>query len=199
MIAEPERAVLVSTLREVVSRSRFATLDELGTELPGRPRRGRISEVIGGTGRFPDRHEVSALVEVCDSTRTAEIGRLWDAAAAERSTSAVTASAFSAVAVVGVVGTFRDWDALGVHRPITRLSSSIDLTDRVDGGGLPSYVLRETDLDPSPKTGLRADLAAAAAGTGAAARLVVITGESWPGRPGPRSRPCAARCAPGGC
>ena len=67
-------------------------------------------------------------------------------------------------AVTAIVHDFQDWETLGIHRPITRLSSGADLSKRAAAGELPTYVPRETDLDPDASTGLRATLAAAAAG-----------------------------------
>ena len=85
-------------------------------------------------------------------------------------------------AVTGIVHDFQDWETLGIHRPITRLSSGADLSERAAAGELPTYVPRETDLDPDASTGLRATLAAAAAGTRPVARLVVVVGESLAGK-----------------
>jgi hypothetical protein len=174
---------LVAALRKLIGDSRFDTLDELSDHTAGRPGKRRLSELARGTGKFPEQHEVTALAESCDRGQQAEVLRLLHAAAVERSAlEAAPPPGVDDLAVTGLVGRFRDWDALGVHRPITRLGSGNDLSGRVAAGELPTYVLRETDLDPDPASGLRATLAAAAAGTGPAARLVVITGESSAGK-----------------
>jgi hypothetical protein len=182
-IADPARAALVAALRKLISDSRFDTLGEISDHIASRPGKRRLSELACGTGKFPEQHEVTALAEACDRGQQAEVLRLLHAAAAERSAlQAAPPPGVGDLAVTGLVGQFRDWDALGVHRPITRLGSGNDLSGRVAAGELPAYVLRETDLDPDPVTGLRATLAEAAAGTGPPVRLVVITGESSAGK-----------------
>jgi hypothetical protein len=72
-----------------------------------------------------------------------------------------------------LVEQFTDWARLGVHHPITRLSSGVDLSGRLATGVLPSYVLREKD---------RMELRPALRGAGPPARLVLVTGESLAGK-----------------
>jgi hypothetical protein len=181
-IAEPARAALVAALHDVITSCRFSSLEEVSTALPEVPPRRRLSELVRGTGRFPEAHEVTAVVRACAASRGDELLRLLYVAEAERSVGAAAAPRLEDVALVGTMPGFRDWDALGVHRPITQLSSGKDLAERVTTGELPAYVLRETDLDGNPATGLRAGLRAAAAGLEPVVRWIVITGESSAGK-----------------
>ena len=50
---------------------------------------------------------------------------------------ALSGSTAGIIALVGTVSGFRDWDALGVHKPLTRLLSGTDLTQRRDAGERP--------------------------------------------------------------
>lgn len=180
---------LVTAIRELLSRSEFDTLTELGTSL--RPRRSaqRLSELARGT-RLPDSNELRAVVQACSSSEWPRLQRLLSDARAERSAaSQVPPPRLGDRAVTGsgarlpIVAEFQDWEQLGVHRPIALLGTGeevVDMADRVAAGDLPSYVLREKDVEP--ETGLRPVLAAMASGTGPAVRLVVITGESSAGK-----------------
>jgi len=163
LIVDPAWADLVKALREVVGGCRYHTLEELSLDVAGRPGKRRLSELIRGTGAFPERHLVESVVQACAPQKAVSILRLFDIAMAERSAQAQRpAATFRDVAIIGQVESFTDWTALGVHRPITQLQSG-DLSGRVASGELPTYVPRVTDLDPDPATGLRATLAQARA------------------------------------
>ncbi|QFU86776.1 hypothetical protein [Amycolatopsis sp. YIM 10] len=56
----------MAALRKLIGESRFDTLGELSDHIPGRPGKRRLSELARGTGKFPELHEVTALVETCD-------------------------------------------------------------------------------------------------------------------------------------
>lgn len=185
----PARRELVIAIHTLLTESRFQTLDELGQTLRPRRSRQRLSELARGT-RLPDHDELRALVGACDPLAWPRLQQLLSDARAERSADSakpaprlVDHAVTGPAAMLPIVREFTDWALLGVHRPITRLGTggeAVDLTDRVAAGDLPSYVLREKDLEPV--TGLRAVLAAMATGTGPAVRLVLITGESAAGK-----------------
>lgn len=181
---------LVAAIRDLLEGSRFHTFDELGQQLRPRRTRQRLSELARGT-RLPDAEELRAVVEAC---RASEWPRLrWLLRDAENERVAAAAAPvpwLSDFAVTGraqdrlpLVAEYRQWARLGVHRPITQVRSGedlVDLTEQVDAGELPAYVVREKDLEP--RTGLRPVLAEMATGTGPPVRLVLVTGESLAGK-----------------
>ncbi|QYN41195.1 hypothetical protein K1T35_48530 (plasmid) [Pseudonocardia sp. DSM 110487] len=184
-IPEPARRAFVLALRDLLENSRFGSLAELGDSLRPRRTKQRLSEPARGT-RLPDVDELKAIVEACRPGAWPKLLQLLLRAEAEESaadadrTAVLSRLSDHAVTIDGrlpVVEEYRDWVRLGVHRPITRVSSGLDLTDRVQAGGLPTYVERERD-----RTELRPALAAAARGEGPSVRLVLVTGASLAGK-----------------
>jgi hypothetical protein len=136
-IDQPAHRALVLEIHALLTGSRFATLTALGDSL--RPRRSsqRLSELARG-GRLPDLDELRALVAACDPRAGLRLAQLLADARAERSAAAATPvpqlSDYAHVRTTGrlpIVAESADWVTLRVHRPITRLSTGTDLTDRV--------------------------------------------------------------------
>ncbi|MHA6617754.1 hypothetical protein [Pseudonocardia sp. DLS-67] len=171
-IRGPARRTLVEVLRQLMTESRFGSLAELGAAIRPPLDKRRLSEFA--RGELPDAHELKAVGEACGWRDWPRLRQLLNAARAE------TTASHARGPVLPVVGEFHEWTRLGVHRPITRLSSGEDLSERVNAGELPAYVLREKDLEP--RTGLRPVLAAMADGSGPPSGLVLITGESAAGK-----------------
>jgi hypothetical protein len=155
-----------------MSESGFGSLAELGAAMRPPMDKRRLSEFAHG--KLPEPHELCAVVEVCGRSASPRMRQLLNAARAE-----VTALQAKGASLPRVAG-FRDWVRLGVHRPITRLSSGEDMSQQVGAGELPSYVMREKDVEPV--TGLRPVLAEMADGSGPPTRLVLVTGESAAGK-----------------
>jgi hypothetical protein len=113
--------------------------------------------------------------------RRERFARLHQAAADERNTRRATPAVPARPQSGGVVGPRvrdpRNWVRLGVHAPITLLSTGEDLSERARAGELPAYVLREVD-----RLQLRPVLDAAEDGDEPPVRLVVIVGESSAGK-----------------
>jgi hypothetical protein len=176
---------LVEAMRAIL-RADPATLSELRKRVAGEPSTSKLSQLCGGTGAFPTEHEVAALVRACAPGQVREVVRLLHVAEAERTLRAASPipelDSVAYTTTVDQLGSQQDWSRLGVHRPISRLRSGIDMSRRIRAGGLPTYVPRATDLDSDPETGLRAGLAEAAAGAGPAVVWVVIRGESAAGK-----------------
>ena len=179
----PAHQRLVNALRSLLAECRFTTLAQLGAVL--RPSRSKtwLSDLCRGH-HLPAVHELRAVVLACAPSAWPDLHDLLVAAHGEAtSRAAAVPLRLADLAVTGstarwpIVGKFDDWEVLGVHRPITRLSNGEDLTDRLLRAGLPAYVLRETDLAPD---GLRSTLAAVAAGS--TTRLVLISGDSAAGK-----------------
>ncbi|QYN41198.1 hypothetical protein K1T35_48545 (plasmid) [Pseudonocardia sp. DSM 110487] len=183
-IPYPARRAFVLALREVLTSGAFSSLNALGGTLRPRRSKQRLSELAAGK-RLPDRDELAAVVTACRPAELSRLQQLLFRAAAEESAVAAGRAqpafrlASCAVAVDGrlpAVDEFRHWTRLGVHPPITRLSSGQNLSERVRAGELPTYVEREKDAE------LRPALAAAAAGEGPPVRLVLVTGASLAGK-----------------
>jgi hypothetical protein len=145
-----------------------------------------MSELVSGT-RFPSREELDAVVRLLsggDRLVQQMFVRLYTAAEIDRSASR-SASAQARASQVDVrrrqvlprVADVRDWVRLGVHTPITVLSTGQDLSNEVSAGALPAYVLREAD-----RMQLRPALKAAAESAPPPVRLVVVVGEALAGK-----------------
>ena len=186
---DAQRAFVIA-IRELLTESRFHTLEELGKQLKPVRRKQRLSELARGH-RLPDEAELGAVVKACSASELPRLQSLLRAARDERiAAAAAPVPQLSDLVVTTTVADrlplvreFRNWTRLGVHPPITQIGSGddrLDLSERVDSGELPAYVVREKDLEPG--TGLRPMVAAMATGGGPPVRLVVIAGEPRAGK-----------------
>src|SRR4051794_9175261 len=141
---------LLVEMRAVIEGSRFSTLDELGAIVRGRDgptdkREGEwISELARGS-RFPQHHDFKAIILHCDPRAWPRIEQVYNLATAEQlATQEGSGQARGGTPVrsqeppLPLVGDCSNWDRLGVHRPITLLSSGQDLTAEAAAGVLPS-------------------------------------------------------------
>ena len=202
----PARQALAEAVRGLVAAAP-GTLTEIGARMRPPRNRQRISEWQTGE-RLPQVGDLEALARACTpgsiatgqwNRRWESLRRLYTAAQAEQALHVQrpgTATSWSHFALVDrrgrlpVVGQFRRWDLLGVHRPITRLrptqiesgeqDSADNLEVRIGAGELPAYVIRERDL--AARTGLRPMLADMATQSGPSVRMVLISGESAAGK-----------------
>jgi hypothetical protein len=186
-ISDPERRAFVHAFRQLLRHAPFSSLDALGARLPRKLDRRRMSDLATGN-RLPDASDLAAIIAACRRPerelrklqgllRRAEDEEYAKAAGRIPHEFRLARHAVAAGERLPTVEEFRDWDRLGVHRPITRLSSGQDLSERLLKGELPAYMEREKD-----RTELRPALAKVAAGDGPVVRLVLVTGASLAGK-----------------
>jgi hypothetical protein len=123
----------------VLTSGAFGSLTALGDALRPRRSKQRLSELAAGQ-RLPDLDELAAVVTACRPAELRSLQQLLFRAAAEESAVAAgraqPRSGWPAAPSWSTVDSrpwreFRDWTRLGVHPPITSLSSGQNLSERV--------------------------------------------------------------------